>query len=161
MLQLIMVLVFAAMTPCIIAQNTTDLLRNGNMTVAGKDINGLPDGWESKYCEGVETTASFKTIMLDGKKAAELTWVGGSSNFGIQPVDNIKFEQGKAYEFSARGKTGGEGKLQLVVEIHGSANIGRRLLVCEATEEIASSAEWSKLAVCFEVPAKAADVKVW
>jgi hypothetical protein len=158
--KLIALLSVASIMPVIIAENTPDLLRNGNMVVAGKDINGLPEGWTPKHCEGVETTAAFKTVALDARKVAELTWVDGSANFGIQPSDKVKFEQGKAYEFSALGKTGGDGKLQLVVEIYAQANIGGRLLVCEATGEI-SAPEWKKLSVCFEVPAKAAEVNVY
>ncbi len=143
----------------IIAQNAPELLRNGNMVVAGKDINGLPDGWEPKYCEGAETTAAFKTVALDSRKVAELTWVDGSANFGIQPADKVKFEPGKAYEFSAMGKTDGDGKLQLAVEVYGNANLGK-LLLSESTEEF-STAEWKKISVCFEVPAGAMDVKLY
>lgn len=160
MFQLIMLLTCMNMFPlsCAMAQNAQNLLRNGDMTTSGRDINGLPDGWEPKYCDGAETTAFFKTVEQNGIKAVELSWGGGSANFGIQPADKIKFEPGKAYEFSVLGRTGGDGKLQLSVEIY--SNMDKRLLLYDTTEEV-SSPEWKKLSVCFEVPAKATVVNVY
>lgn len=156
--QLSILLILTALPPYAAAQNIQELLHNGNMAVSGKDISGLPSGWEPKYSEGAETTASFKTVTVNGKKAVELIWTGGSSNFGIQPVDRIKFESGRTYEFSALGKTDGGGRLQLAVEVSGNA--GDRLLVCEAGEEV-SAPDWKKLSICFDVPDKTAAVKVY
>lgn len=129
-----------------------------NSSISLSDTLGLPENWESKFFEGLESTALFSTKSVNGRNAAEVLWQGGSSNVGIQPEKPVPVTSGTVYEFSADIMSGGEGLGQLQVDFLDAKG---KCLVQEKSDELGSMADWKKLSLCFEVPQNSMSMNVY